>query len=413
MNDKKPFSFSRRQFLDTAVKVTAGGTLAYVQMSGCGNEASEVTPPPENKHVFLCKPYLHSLQQHRMSIRWITNRPSYGWVEYGEAGKLDKKANLIIDGLVVANNRIHEIHLDGLKPGQNYQYRVASKEITEFQPYKTTYGETIYSETYSFATIDYATKELQWLILNDLHDRPESFPHLLELNQKNSYDFVFLNGDMFNYQTDEQQIIDHLLIPCENFTPQKPLLFVRGNHETRGKFARQLKDYFSYPEGQYFSFHWGPVFAIVLDTGEDKADEAPVYAGIVDFYAYRRQQAVWMEKLMQTPEYINATYKVVLMHIPPFYCNHPVAAGELDCQEVYASLFDQYKVDIVISGHTHVYGVHPPVKGKHNYPIIIGGGPEVGKRTLIQVKANQQQLLVQMLNDDNKVVGNYVVKASV
>lgn len=412
MNDKKPFSFSRRQFLDTAVKVTAGGTLAYVQMSGCGSEASEVTPPPENKHVFLSKPYLHTLQHDRMSIRWITNKPSFSWIEYGEAGKLDKKAMLVVDGMLNAYNRIHEIYLENLEPGKSYQYRVASKEITEFKPYEVVYGETIYSDAYTFTTIVKNPIELSWLILNDLHDRPDSFPHLLQLNLKDPYDFVFLNGDMFNYQTDEQQIIDHLLIPCTNdFATEKPMLFVRGNHEARGKFARELKNYFSFPQGQYFTFHWGPVFAIVLDTGEDKKDDNPVYAGLVDFDAYRIQQAIWMEKLMQTPEYINATYKVVLMHIPPFYSKDQ--HGELHCRELFSPLFDKYKVDIVIAGHTHTYGVHPPVKNQHGYPIIIGGGPEIGKRTLIKVKADQQQLIVQMLNDDNKVVGTYTVAASV
>jgi hypothetical protein len=78
---------------------------------------------------------------------------------------------------------------------------------------------------------------------------------------------------------------------------------------------------------------------------------------------------------------------------------------------VFSPLFDQYKVDLVISGHTHVFGVHPPVKGVHDYPVIIGGGPLPGNRTLMKVTANDEQLQVEMLKDDGTVVGEYKVKA--
>ncbi|MBY0479437.1 MAG: metallophosphoesterase [Chitinophagaceae bacterium] len=412
MKDKKPFSFSRRQFIDTAVKVSAVGGLAYIQMSGCGNEENEITPPPENKHVFLCKPYLHTLQHRQMCVRWITNKSSYSWVEYGDTEQLNQKAMHIEDGLVTTHERIHEIYLQNLEPGKTYYYRAASKEITEYNSLKTPFGETIYSSTYSFTTPDPAAREISWLVLNDLHDRPESFSELMELNSKDPYDFVFLNGDMFNYQSGEKQILEHLLIPCTDlFATQKPLLFVRGNHETRGNFAQRLKDYFAYPEGLFFHFHWGPVFAIVLDTGEDKGDDHPTYAGRANFNAYRREQTVWLEQLMQTDAYKNATYRVVMMHIPPFYCNQPSGEGEMHCNELFAPLFNQYKVDLVISGHTHKYGVHPPVSGKHNYPVIIGGGPKDNERTLMKIKANEKTLTVQMINDVNKPAGSYTIYA--
>jgi len=85
-----------------------------------------------------------------------------------------------------------------------------------------------------FTTPEPNAKQTSWLILNDIHDRPESFGPLIKLNITDPYDYVFLYGDMFDYQTDEQQIIDHLVKPCtESFATQKPFMFVRGNHETR------------------------------------------------------------------------------------------------------------------------------------------------------------------------------------
>lgn len=403
MENQKP-PFNRRKFIINAAKVAGVGAAGYIYFNGFKKDVSEVEPPPIGKHVFLTKPYLHTIATHNMSVRWITNKPSFSWVEYGDAGKLDQKAVLVTDGLVNVNNRIHEIYLEDLKPSKAYQYRVASKEIISFEFEDViTYGETIYSDVYSFTTIGDKIKELSWLVLNDIHDRPESFPLLLKLN-KDPYDFIFLNGDMFNYQSNEEQIIEHLLKPCTDvFATQKPMLFTRGNHEMRGQFALHLKDYFSNPEGQYFTYQYGPVFTIVLDTAEEKID-----TGLEQSDAYREKQAVWLEKIMQSKEYKEARYRVVMMHIPPFYSFDQ--EGSRHCKKVFSPLFDQYSVDLVIAGHKHVYGVHPPVKGQHNYPIIIGGGPLPGNRTLMKVKATDEQLYVEMLKDDGSVVGEYTIK---
>ena len=78
---------------------------------------------------------------------------------------------------------------------------------------------------------------------------------------------------------------------------------------------------------------------------------------------------------------------MVMMHIPHYYSGE--AHGTLHCRELFAPLFDKYKIDLFIAGHTHKFGVFDPVPGKHSYPIIIGGGPKEGTRTLIKVKALQ------------------------
>ncbi|MFX5956655.1 hypothetical protein ABTF01_19885, partial [Acinetobacter baumannii] len=87
----------------------------------------------------------------------------------------------------------------------------------------------------------------------------------------------------------------------------------------------------------YYAYQWGPVYNIVLDTGEDKPDDAPVYAGIVDFDSYRREQAAWLEQEMQKPAFKKAPFRVVMMHIPHFYSGD--WHGTLHCRELFAPLF--------------------------------------------------------------------------
>jgi hypothetical protein len=83
----------------------------------------------------------------------------------------------------------------------------------------------------------------------------------------------------------------------------------------------------------------------------------------------------------------------------------------MHCRELFGPLFNQYKIDILISGHTHKYGVHEPEPGNHNFPIIIGGGPKNGNRTLIKLKADEQTLDLQMLRDDGVQVGKYTIRS--
>lgn len=407
MENQKP-SFNRRKFLTNAAKIAGVGAAGFIYIKGCDNEPSEVEPGPGNTHAFLTNPYLHALEPEKVYVRWISNLKSYSWVEFGETENLVHKTHAVTNGLVNANTRIHEIELSNLKPGTTYYYRAASKQIIQFQPYNVVYGETIYSKVYQFRTMNEQAAEASWLILNDIHDVRESYGHLIGLNKNEPYDYVFLNGDMYDDLENEVQVIDLMIKPCaEIFAAQKPMIFVRGNHDIRGQYAREMLDYFSFPHGPYFTYRHGPVFVIVLDTGEDKDDAAAVYAGLVDCEAFRKKQAAWLQTVFQSEAYKSAPFKVVKMHIPTHYTTG--GKGELHCRELFTPLFNQYKVDLVISGHTHKYGVYPPNE-QHRYPLVIGGGPQPGKRTLIKVKANMQQLQLQMLDDAGKQVGEYIVK---
>jgi predicted phosphodiesterase len=408
--DQQPKSNSRRHFLQSLTGL-GGATLAGSLLPAALHATSPVFTPadPAAGHVFTATPYLQYTSSNSMVVMFITNLLSYSWVEFGETGSLGQKAHSVTNGLVDAYNRVNRIRLNNLKPGTKYYYRVVSKEITGFEPYKLSYGNTLESGLYSFTTPAEHGKDMRCLIMNDIHDRPHSIPHLVQLNGAEPYDFVFFNGDVFDYQTNEQQIVDHMLQPCiSSFASAKPFMYVRGNHETRGKYSRDLHHYFSNPQGnQYYTFTWGPVHFTVLDTGEDKTDDTPVYAGIVDFDAYRREQQQWLEEVMQSRAFKKATFKVVLMHIPPFYSGD--WHGTMHCRELFNPVFNRHRIDMCISGHTHKYGVHPPVKEQHQYPIIIGGGPKEGQRTLIRLHADVRNLRLTMLDDSGKEVGNYIV----
>jgi len=373
-------------------------SLAFNTTSGIGDSP-----------VLKAGPYLQSPFPDRITVRWLTHVPCFSWIEFGvDKDHLDKKAERVDDGLVQAYNTVHGITIHDLQPGQKYFYRICSKRMEDFQPYKITYGDTFISETASFETPDPHGEGVSFLIFNDIHDRPASFPLLMQHQGDDKKDFVFLNGDMFDYQTGEDQLVDHLLSPFAGLFAETPFFFSRGNHETRGNFARRLPEYFNSETPEfYFSFQWGPVYAIVLDSGEDKEDSHPQYYGLADFDRYRIRQAEWLKKEIRKPAFKAARYKLVFSHIPLYYSGD--WHGTLHCREAWGTILNEAKIDLLISGHTHVYGIHPPVKDQHNYPIVIGGGPQDGKRTIIKVRADKKRFTLEMLDDQGRQVGQLAI----
>ena len=243
-------------------------------------------------------------------------------------------------------------HENTYKNGETYRYRVCFKEIVTFKPYEVTYGETVTSDTYTFTTLDDRKDNVSFIVLNDIHEQNETLIAVTKLAQTQPFDLVFLNGDILGHIENQQQIIDHVLAPCtESLATRTPFVYVRGTHETRGKFARRLPDYVALPDGRYYcSFDHGSVHFVVMDGGEDKRDTDKEYSGLVDFDRYRAVQRKWLEA-----------------------------------------------------------EIWPPVEGQCDYPTIIGGAPQKGAATVIRVDATADHLGVTMTRDDGQIVGTYTI----
>jgi predicted phosphodiesterase len=401
---------TRRSFITKSIAGVTGAMVASaVPLSAFAENTNSDFLPIDDSHSFLTKPYLQAPSINGLTIMWLTNLKCLNWVEFGETEKLGKKAQQTTNGMLNTNSKINCVSLKCLKSNTKYFYKVFSKQIVDFQPYKMTFGDIISSEIYSFTTLNPEAEQINWLVLNDLHDRPESFGELMQLNNDKPYDFVFLNGDMFDYQTDEYQIVNNLLNPCSLFSTTKPFLFVRGNHETRGEFSRNLYDYYcNFNKQEYYSFQMGPVFAMVLDTGEDKEDAHPVYGGAIDFDKYREEQAVWLVEQMKTKAFKKAPFRVVMMHIPHFHSDD--AHGTLECRRLFGPLFEKYKIDLFIAGHTHEFGLYEP-NLEHSYHFAIGGDPDTGTRTLTRIEANSKKLNLKMFKDDGSEIGQFNLDA--
>jgi len=349
-------------------------------------------------------PYLQAPSETGVTIVWTTNKKCFSKVEFGTSPTDELTAFNSQHGLIGANATLHTVRISGLKPGAEYYYRAVSTEITDFQPYRVTYGQTVRSEWSSLSTLNRKKDGFSFVVLNDRHEKVKPLRTALNSIRWDFVDLVFLNGDMLGQVQKEQQIFHGLVNPCtEFFAGRIPFIFVRGNHEARGSLARTLMSYFpSESERYYYSFGQGPVHFLVLDSGEDKEDSHKEYSGLVDFDRYRDQETEWLKKEVRTAGFRKAKFRVAFVHMP--LCGGGDNHGMQDIREKWGPLLDKHGIDLMISAHTHRYARIMPEKGKHAYPILIGG-----TNTVIRANVTKAQMEMIVSADDETVKDSFIL----
>lgn len=374
--------------------------------------ATSASAQPTNAFAITTGPVLQGPAETSMTVVWLTSRNARAWVEYGPPGGELKTAFASRDGLVEGIERLHKVTLSDLQPGTRYRYRVVACEITHLRHWKVEYGSTVASEFQEFRTFDRRKREFSFVVFNDIHDQPVTIPELLPLAGEKPHDFVLLNGDIVSYINEERQITD-VFDQAAGFAATTPLIWVRGNHETRGTFARQFPGCLASPNGRYYyAFDHGPVRFIVLDGGEDKVDNHREYGGLADFFRYRREQGEWLKAEVKTKAFRQAKYRVVFCHMPfpnkqaadPARYKEPdTFLGMADAFAQFGATLDKAGVDLMLSGHMHRPAIIPPEPGRHRYPVVQGGGSRGAERTVIRVRVGAAGLEAAILRPDGSV----------
>lgn len=346
-------------------------------------------------------PYLQNLSENEVTVVWTTDKPCKSWVEFSkkEDGKnfysqLPRKAYASQDGLCCVDT-LHRVTITGLEKNTTYFYRVLSQEVKELLPYRPVLGNIVSTDIWkkplTFTTLDGRQETLSIVMINDIHGKNDLQKKLLEMAPPQNVDMVVFCGDMCNYINKQSDIFTGFLDTSVGlFASRKPFVYVRGNHETRGAYARNFFRYLAGPEGKfYYAFTYGPIRFIVLDSGEDKPDTDVEYSGLVDFDNYILEQKEWLARELESPEFRAASFRVVLSHIPfgkgSWY-------GSERLRKQLLPLLESVRIDLMLSGHNHAFGFMD--KGKVTvFPIIVNSNNSVltmfGSEDLLKVQVKQ------------------------
>ncbi|MCH4147992.1 MAG: metallophosphoesterase [Prevotella sp.] len=354
-------------------------------------------------------PYLQNVSETEATIVWIADSLSTGWVELipddGSNVYLKERPRFYDTHIGIKTTaRIHSVKLTGLKPGTTYRYRIFAQEVLSHKGIHVHYGDVAAASAFMtelphFTTLDTRKKETSFLVVNDIHERNEVLTKLLEIGDVKSKDIVFFNGDMLSLFDKEAKFFDGFMdTAVKTFAIEKPLYYVRGNHETRGEMADQFHNYVCPREPHlYFTLQEGPVFFICLDTGEDKPDNDWEYAGITDYDNYRSEQALWLQQVISSKEYKQAKFHIVLGHIPPFDNTETVWHGTQEVKDKFVPILNKADIDLMICGHTHEFGFTDSLAGC-KFPIVINSNNGVLTGTV-----NGNNLNIKVQEADGKV----------
>ena len=351
-------------------------------------------------------PYIQNMGTSGVTIIWTTNKPAVPGVNLiypdGETRFIRNSHEGIIDGGGV----LHKVRIDGLESGSTYKYSINSILLLKYQAYKIYYGDTLARKAESFTTPSLKSEKINFTVINDIHENSRMMASLIKNGNEAGQNFYFFNGDMVNWlQTVAQLYPGFIDTAVTYFATRKPFYYVRGNHETRGFVARELKSYFDFKDERfYYSFDDGPVHFVVLDCGEDKPDTNKEYSGLADYDSYRLEELEWLKKEVKSDAFRNAKHRIVIVHMP-IIKEENQTHGMKFLAEKFGPVLQGTGVDLMMSGHTHRNSFYEAGKSGFGYTVLVNAN-----NTFVEVAADIKGIKAVVRDVTGKQMAEYVIK---
>jgi hypothetical protein len=353
------------------------------------------------------------------TVHFAVSSLATGWVEWGlSADRLDQRAVAARHGLIRASDTALSVRVplgNTNAANKSIYYRVVAQPLAYKNAYQLERGECVVGEVQRLRLPSEEAQEITIAVVNDTHENRATLDALHERIAAVHPDVLLWNGDTcndFDVKDDPMQIV---LNPKKDlqrgWASERPLLFLPGNHDVRGQRASELSAGLSGWPGQSdlpynFALRLGPVALVGLDTGEDKPDAHPVFAGMAAYEPYREQQALWLKNAVERPEIAQAPIRIAACHIPlrglPGQNDGTTLEGFAFYSGMGAKLWlpilRQAHFAAVISGHMHKHRIDDPTETE---PVmqIVGGGPrpETATLTIIHADARTAEIRVEDL----------------
>lgn len=280
------------------------------------------------------------------------------WVRVGDKCFYDHSNGIMRSQVAVHRMSVPQELLDNAMT-----YTICYRRIIERKPYFTE-TEEIYEEKFPFRPVS-GEKVLAYHIADshNMVEQPVNAAKTFE-NEYGKIDFLILNGDVPDHSGSLENFDTIYEIAADITKGEIPVIFSRGNHDTRGIYAEKIAECTPCLNGNsYFSFHIGAIWGIVLDCGEDKDDEHEEYGHTVCCHAFREEESEYLKTVAESGEY-NANdidYKLAIAHNPfTHQLKSPFDIEKNIYSEWAKILKEQIKPDVMICGHLHKLSVNKP-----------------------------------------------------
>ncbi len=289
------------------------------------------------------------------------NTPTVMWVEVSGQCFYDDSNGILRSA--VTTHRMH-VPMELLDAAE--EYRVCYRVVNERKPYFSDLGEAE-SYTSRFAPLP-TDRELRIIHIADAHNRVEE-PVTVGQYFGELPDLLILNGDIPNH-SGNIEYFDAIYQIADGITHgERPVIFSRGNHDTRGIYAENIADHTPTENGRsYFTFRLGSVWGIVLDCGEDKPDRNKEYGNTVCCEDFRRRETAFIKDVIanKQKEYAapGVELRLVISHVPFAYTHKHPFDIEVELFTEWCTLLREHVMPhLMLSGHLHKC-IYSPIGGE-------------------------------------------------
>lgn len=315
------------------------------------------------------RPYLQNMTADHVSIVWSTRENLTGVVQYSADQSFSSSAAAMVrafppsvTGMAIPFYQ-YQADLNGLSAGTSYSYRVVV-DGQNLTPEPERRFRTVAAGPFSFLVFGdsgLGTPPQQAIALLMAAEKPDLTLHVGDIAYEHGT-FEEFQANYFEYYWSIMRRV--------------PFFPVAGNHEyiTQNSapylalHAPPGDDVPQQDRGRYYSFDWGDVHFIALDSDLLAAGFAsgPMMA--------------WLESDLQRS--VGARWRIAYFHHLPYPISHhiddPICAAT---RTQFVPLLERYGVQLVLTGHEHNYqrtlpmrGDRPVSSGRATTYIVSGGG---------------------------------------
>lgn len=297
--------------------------------------------------------------------------PSLMWVRVGERCYYDHA-----NGVLRSKCKVHHMTVPAAALDEARAYTICERRILHRKAYGSK-PDPVVETTFPFCPVPQENPRAY--MIADAHSRVAE--PVRAAKSFGDFDFLIFNGDV----PDNVDLMRHIKtvyrINDALTGGSKPLLFTRGNHELRGRYAEDYAEYVPSDNGKfYYSFRLGSVSGVLLDCGEDKPDDHPEYGGTICCSHFRHAQTDFLTSC--SPD-TDAQTRLVIVHSPFTTQFEPPFNIEEELYARWAQLLPEHvRPDVMLCGHMHRMGIYP--KGcafdhlGQPCTVVVGGRPANG-----------------------------------
>jgi hypothetical protein len=312
-----------------------------------------------------------------------------------------------------------------LKSEENYaKIRVPQFVLNEAETYEICFRETLerkeyFSQFKEMESVKFAFKplkkrrDIKAYHIADVHFHFELAKKTAAYFGDDTDLFIF-NGDIGEVRN-EQDYFEVCSFVGEISKGEIPVLFVRGNHDTRGNLAEKYEEYFpAQNKDTYFTFELGCLSGVILDCGEDKPDSHAEYGGVNVFELFRRRETEFLKSVELDKDKICFSICHVCPSLTTFK-KGSIFDIERDVYKQWNQELERMGIKFMVCGHYHKAFILMPEDERnvlpHKYPVIVASAcfqdEDLWGGALI---INPEGVEVRFTNKDNAVMETHYIE---